>query len=119
MESRKIFEAILYALRTGCPWRSLPKRRFGSSASIHKHFREWEEAGFFVALWNAGLAEHDEMASIAWHWKGREKAQGPKRRTGPDVRDQGEKLDQPIGMGRCTWNPVVEHRRGGKFPKFP
>ncbi len=32
---RKIFEAILYVLRTGCQWKALPKERFGSPSAIH------------------------------------------------------------------------------------
>jgi hypothetical protein len=27
----------------------------------------WLDAGFFVSIWRAGLAEYDEMQGIAWH----------------------------------------------------
>ena len=30
--------------RTGCPWKALPKERFGSASAIHKRFRGWEAA---------------------------------------------------------------------------
>jgi transposase len=66
---RQIFEAILYVLRTGCQWKALPKERFGSPSAIHTHFMRWMRAGFFVALWRAGLAEYDEMEGIAWSWQ--------------------------------------------------
>ncbi len=56
MPSRQIFSAILYVLRTGCQWKALPKERFGSPSAIHTHFIRWARAGFFVALWRAGLA---------------------------------------------------------------
>ncbi len=52
---RRIFEAILYVLRTGCQWKALPKERFGSPSAIHTHFLRWTEAGFFIFLWRAGL----------------------------------------------------------------
>jgi transposase len=55
--ARQVFEAIVYVLRTGCQWKALPKERFGSASAIHKRFLEWEAAGFFEALWAAGLAE--------------------------------------------------------------
>ena len=53
MEARKIFEAIVYVLRTGIQWKALPKE-YGSSSSIHRYFKRWEEAGFFRKLWEKG-----------------------------------------------------------------
>lgn len=38
MEPRKVFEAIVFVLRTGCQWKSLPKERFGSASSVHRYF---------------------------------------------------------------------------------
>ena len=38
MPPQQIFEAILYVLRTGCPWKALPKARYGSPSAIHTHF---------------------------------------------------------------------------------
>ena len=49
--------------------KTLPKERFGSASAVHKRFLEWEAAGFFEALWQAGLAEYDDMAGIAWRWQ--------------------------------------------------
>jgi hypothetical protein len=64
-----VFEGIVYVLRTGCQWKALPAERFGSASAIHKRFLEWEKAGFFEALWKAGLAEYDDMEGIAWRWQ--------------------------------------------------
>ena len=63
MESRRIFEAIIYVLRTGIQWKALPKE-YGSSSSVHRYFRKWESLGFFRKLWKKGLAEYDEMEGI-------------------------------------------------------
>ena len=65
---RKVFSAIVYVLRTGCPWKALP-REFGSASAVHKHFQAWHRAGFFLALWRSGLAEYVEMEGIAWDWQ--------------------------------------------------
>lgn len=35
---RRIFDAIIYVLRTGCQWKGLPRERFGSPSAIHTHF---------------------------------------------------------------------------------
>lgn len=67
--ARLVFEAIMFVLRTGCQWRALPKERFGSTSAVHKRFLEWEKTGVFTALWQAGLAEYDQMEGIAWRWQ--------------------------------------------------
>src|ERR1700752_5343992 len=58
--ARHVFEAVVYVLRTGCQWKALPKERFGSASAVHKRFLEWENAGFFEALWKASLAADDQ-----------------------------------------------------------
>ncbi len=68
MPPRRVLAAIVYVLRTGCQWKALPKE-FGSASAIHLHFQQWHRAGFFLALWRAGLAEYDEMEGIAWDWQ--------------------------------------------------
>ena len=64
--ARQVFEAVVYVLRTGCQWKARPKERFGSASAVHKRFLEWEAAGVFEAIWQAGLAEYDPMEGIAW-----------------------------------------------------
>ena len=68
MPPRQIFTAIVYVLRTGCQWKALP-REFGSASAVHLHFQKWQAAGFFLRLWQAGLAEYDAMEAIAWNWQ--------------------------------------------------
>ena len=38
---RRVFEAIVFVLRTGCQWKALTKTEFGSGSTIHKRFQEW------------------------------------------------------------------------------
>jgi len=66
--ARKAFEGVVHVLRTGVPWKALPKS-LGSASTIHRHFDTWQASGFFVKLWEAGLAEHEEMEGIAWQWQ--------------------------------------------------
>jgi transposase len=42
LPARKVFEGIVYVLRTGCQWKALPKEEFGSASAIHKYFLQWE-----------------------------------------------------------------------------
>ncbi len=113
-DPRLVFEAIVYVLRTGCQWKALPYERFGSASSIHKHFLEWERQGFFQRLWQAGLAEYDEMEGIAWRWQAIDgammKAPLAQESVGPNPTDRGKKWEQAPSVGRRAWRPALPHR---------
>ena len=68
MSNRHAFEAMIYVLRTGIQWNALP-REAGASSTVHDRFQEWEQAGFFKALWQAGLSEYDDLQGIEWEWQ--------------------------------------------------
>jgi transposase len=110
--AREVFEAIVYVLRTGCQWKALPKEHFGSASAIHKRFLEWEAAGFFEALWKAGLAEYDDLEGIAWRWQSIDGAmmKAPLAQTtvGPNPTDRGEKMAASV---ICWWTAVVSRYR--------
>jgi transposase len=118
MDSRKVFEAIVYVLRTGCQWKALPKEKFGSASSIHAYFQIWERSGFFLALWQAGLAEYDEMEGIAWQWQSIDgasvKAPLARESVGPNPTDRGKKGKQTSFISRRAWRPAVTHRNRGE-----
>jgi transposase len=111
---RLIFEAIVYVLRTGCQWKALPKERFGSASAVHARFLEWERAGVFRNLWEAGLAEYDDLEGIAWRWQSIDgallKAPLAQESVGPNPTDRGKKWKQAPSTGRRAWRPAIDHR---------
>lgn len=117
MLNRRVFEGIVFVLRTGCQWKSLPRERFGSASSIHKYFRQWLKTGFFLALWRAGLAEYDEMEGIAWKWQSVDgamiKAPLAQEAVGRNPTDRGKKGKQAPPSGGRTWRPAVADRDRG------
>ena len=114
MEPRKVFEGIVFVLRTGCQWKALPKSEFGSASSIHKYFLDWKHQGVFTKLWRKGLAEYDEMEGIAWRWQSIDgsmvKAPLAQETVGPNPTDRGKKWDQAKSPRRREWNPAVISR---------
>jgi len=38
-DNRRVLAGILYRLRTGCQWKSLPKEYFGSGSTCHERFQ--------------------------------------------------------------------------------
>jgi transposase len=118
MAPRKTFEGIVFVLRTGCQWKALPKERFGSASSVHKYFREWLKAGFFLHLWRAGLAEYDDMEGVAWKWQSIDgsmvKAPLAQESVGRNPTDRGKKWKQAACAGGREWHPAVAHRNRGE-----
>ncbi len=49
---REVVNAILYVLRTGCQWRSLP-REFPAWSAVHACFRRWQLDGTWHKLHDA------------------------------------------------------------------
>jgi putative transposase len=68
IDQRKAMEAILYIFRRGCKWASLP-RSMGSAKAVRRRLREWQKAGVFQRMWQAGLLEYDEMREMVWYGK--------------------------------------------------
>ena len=62
---RQCFEGILWILWTGAPWSELP-RQYGSPSTVWRRLRAWEEAGVFLNLWRAFLAQLNDRQKIRW-----------------------------------------------------
>jgi putative transposase len=58
---RRLLDAILYVLRSGCSWRMLPKE-FPDWKLVYAQFRRWQAAGLFEKL-------YDELRGL---WRTRE-----------------------------------------------
>jgi transposase len=116
--ARLVFEGIVYVLRTGCQWKALPREVFGSASSVHRYFLEWERAGVFRRLWEAGLAEYDDMEGIAWLWQSIDgamvKAPTAKEAVGPNPTDRGKKWEQAARPGGRAWRPALDRRDRGE-----
>ena len=120
MDPRKVFEAIVFVLRTGIQWKALPKEVYGSPSAIHTYFQKWHRAGFFTELWRAGLAEYDDMEGIAWEWLSADGSQGKaplaQEAVGPNPTDRGKKRKQGQPAGGRAWRPAIARRVRRKSP---
>jgi transposase len=58
-DNRLFMNAVLWILRTGAPWRDLPKE-FGKWGSVHQRFRRWRDAGVWERILSA-LAKHPDF----------------------------------------------------------
>jgi transposase len=98
---RSVFAAIVYAPRNGPVWNALPKKKSGAcSSTVHRTFLQWCDAGFFPALWRAGLAEFDETEGIAWTWQSAD----------------GRMVKAPLAIESVGKNPTDREKMGPGVP---
>jgi len=65
---RKVFDGILYILRTGCQWKMLPKE-YGSGSTCHRRFQQWNRLDLFKKTWVKLLKIYDYTIGINWTWQ--------------------------------------------------
>jgi transposase len=65
---RRIVTGILFVLRTGIPWRSLPATdAFPSGQTCRRHLRRWHEQGIWQRFFEVLLAELQAEHQIDWY----------------------------------------------------
>ena len=52
-DMRQAMNAILYLLRTGCPWRYLPRGGFPPRSTVYNIFRKFQGDGTWAKIWDA------------------------------------------------------------------
>ncbi len=51
-EQRRVVDAMLYVVKTGCQWRQLPYN-FPPWKTVHEHFRAWRDSGVWERIGKA------------------------------------------------------------------
>jgi transposase len=67
-DRRLLLEGIVYRLKTGRPWRQLPKA-YGDDSTAHRAFHRWDEAGLFDRIWDLVSREDPELRGVSWKWE--------------------------------------------------
>lgn len=91
---RKMLNAIIFRLRSGCQWDQLPER-FGPKSTVHDWFQRWVQGGVFEKIWAVLVAECDELGGVQWQWQSADAMLGKARlggeKTGKNPTDRGKK----------------------------
>ena len=108
VDLRRVFNGIIFRMRSGCPWNYLPKE-FGSDRTVHRWFQRFSHDGFLGRLWAELAGVCHDLGEVDWQWQsvdgrmGKARFGGPK--TGKNPTDRGK-------MGTKT-SLIVE---GGGLP---
>ena len=63
VENRRVFEALVWFCRAGCPWEYMPKN-FPSWSTCRRRLIEWEEQGVLQSIHRHLLALLDERGKL-------------------------------------------------------
>ena len=58
VDDRRVISGILYALRTGIPWRDMPEQ-YGPWSTIYNRFNRWSKAGIWDKIFEAIVDSHN------------------------------------------------------------
>lgn len=75
---RKCLNGIIYQMRTGCQWNSLPQQ-FGDDSTVHRWFQRWAEQGVLERIWAKLLRHCEELRGVQWKWQAADGSLGKAR----------------------------------------
>jgi putative transposase len=81
---RRIFDGILFRLRTGCQWNHIP-RAYGDDSTLHRYFQRWCAEGLFEQVWAVLVELCDELQAVHWEWQAANTMLGKARRGGDEI----------------------------------
>ena len=64
-DNRKVFEGILWVLRTGARWQDLPTD-YPSPSTCWRRLKLWEEQGVWIEAWRSFLSQLNDRGRIDW-----------------------------------------------------
>jgi transposase len=65
VDSREVFEGILWVLRSGARWKDLPKE-YPSASTCWRRLRDWEEQGVWERVWRVFVGLLDAQGLLDW-----------------------------------------------------
>lgn len=63
--NRRVLEGILWILRSGAPWKYLPKE-YPHPSTCWRRLRDWEEQDIWLKIWRTFLGELNERQQLKW-----------------------------------------------------
>src|SRR3954451_25368589 len=114
---RKMLNAILFGMRSGCQWERLPER-YGPKSTVHHWFQRWVEGGIFEKIWAVLVQECDELGGVDWQWQSADamlgKARSGGEKDGQESHRPRQEGDQEEPADRRRRRPAGRRDRRGQ-----
>jgi putative transposase len=78
IKARAALDAIIFRMRSGCQWNSLPKE-FPDDSSVHRTFQRWIGLGLLDKIWAALVENCGELGGVDWQWQAADTAMSKAR----------------------------------------
>jgi putative transposase len=78
VDLRRVVDAVIFRMRSGCQWNQLPER-FGSGSTVHRWFQRFVQDGVLEELWAALLVECEQLGAVDWRWQAADACMGKAR----------------------------------------
>ena len=62
---RKVIDGILWILRTGAPWRDLP-RRYGKTKTVSSRYYRWQKKGIWQRIFTELQTQAEQAGELDW-----------------------------------------------------
>ena len=96
IENRRVVEGILWILRSGAPWKYLPKE-YPHPSTCWRRLRDWEEQDIWLKIWRTFLGELNERQQLQWSESFLDGSFAPAKKGAAE-------LEKPSGArGRSGW----------------
>jgi transposase len=96
IENRRVFEGILWILRSGARWQDLPEP-YPHPSTCWRRLRDWDEQGVWLKIWRVFLSELNERQQLKWSESFLDGSFAPAKKGAP-------KSEKPSGArGRSGW----------------
>lgn len=118
---RAVLDGIFFVLRTGCPWKAMPKGLFGSGSSLHRYFQRLVRRKLFGTLWKLALEEYDALKGIDWEWQALDgamtKAPLGGEKDGEKPHRSRQTRDETLGVDRRSRRAAGTDRQRRQYPR--
>jgi putative transposase len=105
-DMRAAMNAILYLLRTGCPWRYLPRYGFPPRSTVYNIFRKFQHAVIWEAIWG-------ELHMVVRERTGREPS-----RSAAVLDSQSVKSAEKRAAKTTRWVTIWQEGEGPQNPRL-
>ena len=75
---RRVVNAVIFRLRSGCQWNRLPER-CGDDSTAHRWFQRFVRDGVLEELWAILVGECEELGALDWRWQAADGCMGKAR----------------------------------------
>lgn len=90
---RRVLDAIIFRMRSGCQWNQLPER-FGADSTVHGWFQRFVTDGVLEQIWACLVRECDQLGAVEWEWQAADGVMGKSRfggdKRGPNPTDRAK-----------------------------